>query len=81
MNLGIAIMLLGSVSFMMGTFYMVNHSDREMKIYTWKVICATISIFVAVLMYQAFNDAIKAMFLQGSSETMEMKAGAFAETV
>mmetsp|Transcript_74774 Transcript_74774/g.178452 ORF Transcript_74774/g.178452 Transcript_74774/m.178452 type:complete len:517 (+) Transcript_74774:44-1594(+) len=73
MNLGIAIMLLGSVSFMMGTFYMVNHSDREMKIYTWKVICATISIFVAVLMYQAFNDAIKAMFLQGSSETMEMK--------
>lgn len=82
-------MLLGSVSFMMGTFYMagtlsasgvrcflsqVNHSDREMKIYTWKVqnpvrmgapsnafkcradlqvICATISIFVAVLMYQA----------------------------
>lgn len=73
LNLGIAVMLLGSVAFMMATFYMVNHSDKEMRIITWKVICATISIFVSVLIYQAFNDAIHALFLYDSSELVKMQ--------
>lgn len=73
LNLGIAVMLLGSIAFMMATFYMVNHSDKDLRIMTWKVICATISIFVSVLIYQAFDDAIKAMFLEGASHMVTMQ--------
>jgi len=72
-NLGIAIMLLGSIGFMMGIFYLVNHEDKEMQICTWKVICATISIFVSVLIYQAANDAVKAAFLDGASPFEELE--------
>eukprot|EP00434_Breviolum_minutum_P009102 symbB.v1.2.008017.t1/scaffold498.1/size458234/9 len=73
LNLGIAVMLLGSIGFMMATFYMVNHSDKDLRVMTWKVICATISIFVSVLIYQAFDDAIKAMFLEGASSIAKMQ--------
>ncbi|CAE7450579.1 scn4aa [Symbiodinium pilosum] len=79
-NLGIAVMLLGSIGFMMGIFYLVNHEDKEMQICTWKVICATISIFVSVLIYQAVNDAVKAMFLEGSSTVSAMEV-AFAHSI
>ncbi|CAE6971749.1 scn4aa [Symbiodinium natans] len=72
-NLGIAIMLLGSIGFMMGIFYLVNHEDKQMQICTWKVICATISIFVSVLIYQAVNDVVKAIFLRGSSPFEEIQ--------
>eukprot|EP00438_Fugacium_kawagutii_P022749 Skav214763 [mRNA] locus=scaffold1230:144734:156809:+ [translate_table: standard] len=51
----------------------VNHSDKDLRIMTWKVICATISIFVSVLIYQAFDDAIRAMFLGGASQMVKMK--------
>ena len=79
MNFGIAVMLLFSIGFMMAIFYMVNHSDKEMRIVTWKVICATISIFVSVLIYQAFADAIKG--LTGPlSETGKMQV-AFAHSL
>lgn len=57
----------------------MNHSDKEMRIVTWKVICATISIFVSVLIYQAFADAIKG--LTGPlSETGKMQL-AFAHSL
>eukprot|EP00931_Biecheleriopsis_adriatica_P106051 TRINITY_DN80562_c0_g1_i1.p1 TRINITY_DN80562_c0_g1~~TRINITY_DN80562_c0_g1_i1.p1 ORF type:complete len:572 (+),score=171.53 TRINITY_DN80562_c0_g1_i1:140-1717(+) len=73
MNAGIAVMLLGSIGFMMGIFYLVNHSDKQMVLYTWKVICATISIFASVLIYQAFNVVVQDAFLEGKSETAKMQ--------
>eukprot|EP00933_Yihiella_yeosuensis_P080700 TRINITY_DN94167_c0_g1_i1.p1 TRINITY_DN94167_c0_g1~~TRINITY_DN94167_c0_g1_i1.p1 ORF type:complete len:717 (-),score=128.34 TRINITY_DN94167_c0_g1_i1:157-2307(-) len=74
LNLGVAAMLMGSIAFMMGTFYLVNHSDVDMRIYTWRVICATISIFVAVLIFQAVNENVKHFFLEGVSEDTALVA-------
>eukprot|EP00425_Heterocapsa_triquetra_P039720 CAMPEP_0195074700 /NCGR_PEP_ID=MMETSP0448-20130528/17741_1 /TAXON_ID=66468 /ORGANISM="Heterocapsa triquestra, Strain CCMP 448" /LENGTH=603 /DNA_ID=CAMNT_0040106989 /DNA_START=61 /DNA_END=1869 /DNA_ORIENTATION=- len=68
LNLGIGVMLLGSIGFMMGLFYLVNHSDKDIKMYSWRVICSTISIFTAVLMFQAVDSVLKAYVLTEAFE-------------
>jgi hypothetical protein len=53
-------MLLGSVTFVMSLFYLVNHSDHDIRKYAWRVISQTISIFVAVLVFVAFVGVLEA---------------------
>ena len=40
-DLGIAVMLMGSIAFQLSLFYLVNHPDKDMKKYSWEVCMST----------------------------------------
>jgi len=67
----ISVMLLGTIGFQMILFYLTNHSDDDMRRYTWQVISTTISIFCAVLLFQAFDTIITVYFIEGCSPAKE----------
>lgn len=59
--------LLGSMIFQMGLFYLTNHSDEDMRRYSYEIINATVSIFAAVLLFQTCNDLVETYLLDGTS--------------
>ncbi|CAJ1414090.1 unnamed protein product [Effrenium voratum] len=50
-----ALFLMGGVTFVMSLFYLVNHPDMDIREHTWKVINATVSIFVSILLFQGIT--------------------------
>merc|ERR1719433_1636027 len=60
-NLGVSVMLIGSVLFHTSLFYLVNHPDKEMKRHAWFIISSTISIFAAVLVFEGNSSVIRAV--------------------
>eukprot|EP00747_Dinoflagellata_sp_TGD_P134413 gnl/TRDRNA2_/TRDRNA2_175316_c0_seq9.p1 gnl/TRDRNA2_/TRDRNA2_175316_c0~~gnl/TRDRNA2_/TRDRNA2_175316_c0_seq9.p1 ORF type:complete len:540 (+),score=124.49 gnl/TRDRNA2_/TRDRNA2_175316_c0_seq9:114-1733(+) len=79
-DLAISLMLLGSVSFVMGLFTIVNSEDTDMRFYAWSVISTTISIFVAVLMFSSINDFVHRHLLRDQS-LMAHTIGDFVQMV
>jgi len=71
-NAGISVMLLGSIGFMMSLFYLTNLKDPQLRKYSWLVISNTISIFCAVLFFQALNGFVDDL-LKDSSESLELE--------
>jgi len=71
-SVAIAATLLGAISFQMSIFYLTNHSDSDMRRYTYEVISATISIFCAVLLFQSGNDLLEAVLFEGTSAEFQL---------
>jgi len=67
----ISIMLIGSITFQMSLFYLVNHSDSDIRYYSWLIIGTTVSIFVAVLFYQALTAVVEKWFIKHHGEIVE----------
>ncbi|CAK9058275.1 unnamed protein product [Durusdinium trenchii] len=64
-NICISMMLLGCMGFMMANFYLVNWPDEDIRRISWEVISSTVSIFSAVLLFQACNKALEYYILEG----------------
>ncbi|CAJ1329413.1 unnamed protein product [Effrenium voratum] len=64
-NICISMMLLGCMGFMMSNFYLVNWPDEDIKRISWEVISSTVSIFSAVLLFQACNKVVEYYILDG----------------
>jgi len=64
--------LLGAICFQMSLFYLTNHSDADMRRYTYEVISATISIFCAVLLFQSVNGLLEATLFEGLTHDEEL---------
>lgn len=58
-NLTGACMLLGGVAFIMSLFYLVHHSDRDIRYHSWNVISKTVCIFVAVLLFSGWVGVLE----------------------
>lgn len=69
-DLAISVMLLGAIGFVMSMFMLLNHPDKDMRYYSWSVISTTLSIFVAVLLYEGFATVLHAMLSNQSVRLM-----------
>eukprot|EP00928_Gymnodinium_smaydae_P038649 TRINITY_DN26613_c0_g4_i1.p1 TRINITY_DN26613_c0_g4~~TRINITY_DN26613_c0_g4_i1.p1 ORF type:complete len:575 (+),score=53.21 TRINITY_DN26613_c0_g4_i1:81-1805(+) len=68
-NLVAACMLLGGIVFVMSLFYLVHFPDKDIQRHSWSVISSTLSIFVAVLVFQALRGVMEVCIVEPLAES------------
>jgi len=63
-SVAIAATLMASICFQMSLFYLIGHKDEDIRQVTYDIICKTISIFCAVLIFGSINDLMEAYVLK-----------------
>lgn len=76
-DLSVAATLVASNSFMILIMYMTNSQDNDIRKNTYEVLSMTISIFCAVLVFQAVNDIVKAVVISQMPAWFELIADFF----
>jgi len=69
-TMAVSVMLLGSVTFQMVLWYLVHYPDKDIRMYTWRMLGDTISIFAAVLLFTALDGVVVNVF--GESVAVEL---------
>lgn len=64
-SLTVAFLLIGIVAFVATLFYLVNYNDSNIKKATWDLLSDSLSIFCAVLWYQAIDAIFDDWFEKG----------------
>lgn len=64
----VAVMLLGSVAFVMGLFYLLHFPDDDIRTYSWNVVSASICTFTGVLIGMSWNQCF-VYFVVGPPQT------------
>merc|ERR1719265_4911 len=77
-SVGIAGTLMGAIIFQMTLFFLINHDDEDIRKAAYNVICSTISIFCAVLIFQSVNDGVTNLLLDEFSSTRMRLTVSFA---
>mmetsp|Transcript_17636 Transcript_17636/g.50782 ORF Transcript_17636/g.50782 Transcript_17636/m.50782 type:complete len:685 (+) Transcript_17636:57-2111(+) len=67
-----AAMLLGGVSFVMAIFTVVNWEDDDVRRYAWNVISNTVSIFMAVLLFQGNREVLNKIVAEKAGSKMKV---------
>eukprot|EP00929_Paragymnodinium_shiwhaense_P009089 TRINITY_DN113137_c0_g1_i1.p1 TRINITY_DN113137_c0_g1~~TRINITY_DN113137_c0_g1_i1.p1 ORF type:complete len:665 (+),score=148.45 TRINITY_DN113137_c0_g1_i1:105-2099(+) len=67
-----SVMLLGAVVFVMVLFLASNQEDEDMRFYVWRVISATVGIFVSVLMFTTLFELLERRLLTQGTTLRQM---------
>lgn len=71
-----SLMLVCSMCFFMGLFYMVNSPVENVRVKTWQAVSSTVSVFSAITMYQAVRSMVQAFLGRVALPALGMGASA-----
>eukprot|EP00927_Polykrikos_kofoidii_P068816 TRINITY_DN64160_c0_g1_i1.p1 TRINITY_DN64160_c0_g1~~TRINITY_DN64160_c0_g1_i1.p1 ORF type:complete len:640 (+),score=82.16 TRINITY_DN64160_c0_g1_i1:116-2035(+) len=71
MGVGVAMTLVVGVSFIMCITYLVNSKDEDIRKYIWMILCGTVSIFCAILIFRGV-DAVIDHAIAGTSKGVHL---------
>lgn len=64
MSVAISATLIGAILSVMAMFYLLNHSDADIRRYSYEILNSTISIFSGILLFQGIHGVLETYVLE-----------------